>query len=113
MHKRLVDLHPTWFVSSWKDAQGLLHESTGRNGMGIIFDCPVCGSEYCFVGISFENPVDGLPPGQGDRNLWKREGTTFEELTLTPSILVRLPDENDKEKLKEHWHGFVTKGIVT
>jgi Spy/CpxP family protein refolding chaperone len=52
---------------------------------------------------------DGEAPGHlADHHigkvLWHREGTTFEDLSLTPSI--------DASHFG-HWHGFVTRGEVT
>lgn len=74
------------------------------------------------LGVAFKNPLDGgapmrlglevnvtnvhdlrlydIPPGF----LWLREGTTFESLTLHPSV--------DCSK-SGHWHGFIRAGVVT
>lgn len=74
------------------------------------------------VGVAFKNPLDGgapmrlgieanlknvhdlrlydIPPG----HLWLREGTTFANLTLHPSIDC---------SASGHWHGFVRAGVVT
>ncbi len=107
---RLVDLEPAWITTT----------ASERRGMGVSFLCPVHGAtggpsgSACYLGVWFENPVDGgLPykPGdsyrprpnesRGPEPLWHRTGETFDDLTLTPSI-----------DAKDHWHGFITGGQV-
>ncbi|MGH9366245.1 MAG: DUF6527 family protein [Thermoanaerobaculia bacterium] len=105
-----MNLEPAWLVT----AEG------NRRGMGISFLCPVHGNNGpnrmpCYLGLWLENPLDGGPPykpgdtyrprpGQetGTEPLWRREGETFDTLTLTPSI-----------NAEGHWHGFIRNGEVT
>lgn len=78
-----------------------------RHGVGVIFTCP-CGTHKpddfdVEVFVQFTPTLDGtLNELQG--HSWKREsGDTFENLTLSPSIL-RLNNCR--------WHGFITNGEV-
>lgn len=103
---RLTDLNPNW-VGSGGDG---VRKADGspvpyRARIGIHFDCP-CGCEHP-VFVRFANPEDGLGPVEpgADRPHWERTGTTFEDLTLSPSILRVYP--------AACWHGFVTNGEVT
>lgn len=96
---KLTDLNPNWVGSG---GEGITRDGAPvprREGIGVMFDCPCGCDQACFV--PFSNPIDGGPNeyGQG----WKRTGDTFEDLTLTPSILRIRPCG---------WHGFVTKGQI-
>jgi hypothetical protein len=112
---RLLDLEPTWCEASWLDAHGARQPSEGRQGMGVMFRCPVHfprgeDCDFSFLYVPFVNPVDGRPKaaeGQSTRKdaYWQREGETFETLTLRPSI--KFPEQGP-----EHWHGYVTNGDV-
>jgi hypothetical protein len=119
---RLVDLAPRWF-----DVPGL---GTDKDGITFICPCATCCSaprELGFgqggparLGVQFANPIGSdpkplmdweqklrhtelatfdVPPGY----LWRREGDTFETLTLIPSV--------DASK-SGHWHGFVRNGGI-
>ena len=99
---KLVDLHPAWFV-----------EKNGRQGQGISFLCPDCKEIY--LGVAFKNPIDGgapMTPRQHKNKkgelvwtyFWERQGNTFENLTLSPSI-----DASESG----HWHGFIRDGNIT
>lgn len=104
---KLVDLHPQ-FVDhggpGTKRADGT--EYPLRKGIGVMFDCP-CGCEnMCYV--PFKNPIDGGPMDEEPhKSAWLRSGTTFETLSLSPSI-HRTPALGGCG-----WHGFVTNGEVT
>lgn len=68
-----------------------------------MFDCPSgCGEFIC---VNVEPAMDGGPRYDGTPNAkyWQRRGDTFENLTLTPSIL-RMGGCG--------WHGFVTNGEI-
>lgn len=107
----LRELQPRWFATQ-----------AGRRGQGISFLCPHCRAVR--LGVAFANPLDGKPPdpqtGKGKwiirhvhytklfdvppgGPLWTRIGTTFDDLTLMPSV--------DCSK-SGHWHGFITNGKV-
>ncbi len=84
----LVDREPSWVSSA-----------NGRFGMGLRFLCPHCDH---FLVLWFENPLDKGPsvnPKTHRAPLWRRTGSTFETLSLSPSINAR-----------DHWHGVLEKG---
>lgn len=105
---RLSTLNPRWISAD------------GRYGQGIAFDCPcmapTCemsgGTERGLLAVKFSNPLDGgspLPPsGPEDDARWHVDsGITFEDLTLSPSILFPKPKFGP-----QHWHGFIKNGEV-
>lgn len=103
---KLVDLDPGWVGHGGEDvfkvnADGSRSPIPYREKVGFSCDCPSGCGEPMF--IPFENPEDGGPavvnPGQHG---WRREGTTFETLTVTPSI---------QRVGGCAWHGFLTNGI--
>lgn len=76
---------------------------------GVFFLCPTCfkknngpiGTESVLVWFANKPnvPADAFPgPGR-----WAATGTSFEDLTLHPSVNVA----------HEHWHGWVQNGEVT
>ena len=99
-----VDYHPNdERFSPPESAEDFAHAD------GILFLCPTCivknngpiGTES--VCVWFANrpnvPAAALPgPGR-----WTATGTSFDDLTLTPSVNVN----------HEHWHGFIRNGVVT
>ncbi len=95
---KLLELNPRWV--------GLDNASFI---FGISFDCPTKREQRLVV--FFDPPIDPfgwtekgivLPTFEGHK-VWKREGDTFESLSLTPSI--------DASRY-ELWHGFITKGEI-
>lgn len=97
----LTDLDPRWV------------EHDGRDGLGVSFRCPGCSIDHR-IAVFFANPLDDgdqLPGMLG----WQRIGDTFETLTLTPSIRIYDHGSPDAAPVagREHWHGFITKGMVT
>lgn len=79
----------------------------GRERMGILFQCPACLSENRghglghYLAVYFSNPADGGPPATPKHvpsPRWRRDGDTFDDLTISPSIDAGC------------WHGFITKG---
>ncbi len=103
----LVDLKPRWVGAGGEgisDGQG--NSVPSRDGVGVSFDCPCGCKDRVYVG--FVNPLDGGEAHKSkDQPVWTREGDTFEELTLTPSIR-RVPVEG----FPCNWHGFVTDGGI-
>lgn len=100
---KLKDLHPR-FLNAGGDG---VYQSDGtpapeRFGVGIIFDCPCGCSVPCFV--PFNPPLDGGPPT--DRKAWDRTGSTFDDLTLNPSILRSTRNGGCG------WHGFIRNGEI-
>lgn len=99
---KLVDLNPSFVGTGGEgitDANG--DPVPRREGIGLSLDCP-CGDKACpkFF-VAFENPLGGSKPT--GKPWWKRNGNTFDTLTLRPSILR-----------KSHcgWHGYITAGEV-
>ncbi len=99
---RLTELNPAWI-----DIDKL-------EKVGILFDCPVHrtkGCEYPRIPAFFANPPSGcapLPKHEADEGRWQLTGTSFEDMTLTPSILYPRPKYGP-----QHWHGFITNGEVS
>jgi len=99
---KLVDLHPKWIGSG---GEGITHDGKPvprREGIGLSFDCPCgCGTRPF---VYLVNPLDGGPPIEEQRG-WQRTGDTFENLTLSPSLLRQDPDGC-------RWHGFIRNGEI-
>ena len=105
--QRLSALDPEWL-------------EVGGRIVGITFTCPVCsrwGSQPVGahnVGVLFSNPPDGGPAAPNDENIianykgkrWTRTGTTFDDLSIAPSI-----DCTGSDPMC--WHGHVLNGVVT
>lgn len=74
-----------------------------------MFDCPCgngkgFGSDHGDVYVQIDPPIDGGAPIDATQHVWKRQGDTFETLTLTPSI----------QRMDGcRWHGHVTNGEIT
>lgn len=102
---KLTDLNPRWVGAGGEgisDKDG--NPVPARHGVGVSFDCPCgCGTRTY---LDFQNPLDGGPAHDTRGPHWKRQGETFETLTLKPSIR-RTPPRGCG------WHGFVTNGEVT
>ena len=101
---RLRDLNPVFLSAG---GAGTFDTLTGvpipkTEGVGVVFDCP-CGNDdeehRCYV--PFENPIG--PGPLTNRKGWRRVGSTFEELTLEPSI---------RRVGGCGWHGVITNGEV-
>lgn len=96
--RKLVDLSPEWIT----DNTGRIH--------GVHFQCPIHTTvpgnpEFpCTHHIGFTNPPDGGPPQAYWRITWARGGTTFETLTLSPSIR-NLGFQDGSGGCR--WHGYV------
>jgi len=108
MKIRLSRLAPRWIILKVKETpDGVPHiceEEDGikRYGLGLTFDCPLHRRIHRIT-VFFENPLDGLPPPHGVA-LWKREGESFETLTLSPPPGVNCLD---------CWIGFINNGEVS
>lgn len=112
---RLIELEPRW-CNDYGASDGLKQGITflcphcRARRLGVFFDAPICGSPP--VDIQAINERRKLSDGTDDHLkevhvgsvLWHREGDSFENLTLTPSI--------DASKFG-CWHGFITNGEVT
>ena len=102
---KLTDLNPNWVGAggpgiTTRDGQPVPQQ----HGVGISFDCP-CGKCDVRCHVYFENPLGGSAT-LDSTVLWKRDGSTFETMTLNPSIhRVKPPGCG--------WHGWVKQGQVT
>lgn len=75
---------------------------------GVRFLCPTCfkknggaiGTETVIVWFADRNVPADVQPGPGR---WQASGSSFDDLTLSPSVNVD----------HEHWHGFVTAGVIS
>ena len=112
---KLTDLNPQFIGCG---GEGIFNAdmtpAEERFGVGVMFDCPCGCKDRIFVG--FDLPLDGKGPWNNDRYCWKRTGDSFENLTLTPSIL-RTKSYTDKDGVVHDfnncgWHGFITNGEV-
>lgn len=84
---KLAGLHPRWM------------ESPDGRKIAIEFDCPTHPNGDCKMFVPFTDPRTGGT----QMYAWRKEGETFETLTLSPSI-----------QYVGHWHGHVLNGeIVT
>jgi hypothetical protein len=107
----LTELEPRWVTAA---------DAPAEAQQGVSFLCPHCAQVrlaiFFDVPILFVAPVDldavhrqqaefgHLADHHIGRILWHREGDTFEDLTLTPSV--------DASHVG-HWHGFITHGEIT
>jgi len=99
---RLTDLNPRWCMDADIVIGGVKRHYDDRHGMALSFDCPHCRVQR--LAVWFANPIDGLPPTDDATQLWHRDGESFENLTLSPSI---------DASAHGHWHGFIRNGEVT
>jgi Family of unknown function (DUF6527) len=99
---KLIELEPHWIGSRWNFVGGVR--------FGITFLCPHC--KEVRLGVIFSNPfgeVEKLTMAKwadirtNTKNLWKRNGQTFEDLSLFPSI-----DASEEG----HWHGSIVNGEI-
>lgn len=107
---RLTDLDPRWCCDAEIVIGGIKQHFENRRGMAVSFECPCCAGresndpKKSRLAVWFANPIDGLPPTDDAKSLWHREGESFENLTLSPSV--------DASEFG-HWHGFIRNGEVT
>jgi len=92
---KLTELAPEW-----------LGFYGGPPQCGVSFRCP--GKAACEerIHVMFDTSIHGHPappPNGHDTPLWKRDGMTFDTLSLSPSI--------DASR-DWHWHGFIRNGEV-
>ncbi len=95
---KLTDLNPRWI--------GLKYWHGPAFYIGITFDCPHCHTQR--LAAHFDKPIDPtncFPDYRGfpDELKWKREGNTFETLSLSPSV---------DTSFEKHWHGFIQNGEI-
>ncbi|HEV7520135.1 MAG TPA: hypothetical protein VGP89_03485 [Candidatus Angelobacter sp.] len=88
MPKLLLDLGPQWIGVT----------RTPEHGEGVALACPVCGPDHTLA-VYFSNPLDGGAAAPASHQ-WTRSGTTFDELTVEPSIQYPC------------FHGWIENGLV-
>lgn len=104
-HRRYSDTHSHVIYDPADDAPFSAEPFT--EAQGITFLCPTCfvknggavGTEHVllwFKGV----PPEADQPGNGR---WDASGTSFNDLTLSPSVNVD----------HEHWHGWIKNGEVS
>lgn len=89
---------------------------------GVLFQCPLCstgkppGEGGGFAGahyvlICFANPRNAEPaPAEFDDNpRWTMEGTSLDDITLSPSVNLNVPNEKGEPPMCR-WHGWVKNG---
>jgi hypothetical protein len=125
---RLSELAPEWIVGGTYvayDERDLPTEwpcGTGpralwRYGMGVRFRCPMEGHDHRVV-LWFSNPLDGDEPIStaftgGDSRRWRREGSTFNDLSLSPMVhITGVHHCNGQPLLHTPWSGTVIRGEV-
>ena len=101
---RLTDLDPR-FVDA--GGPGIFKKNGDpvpeRTGVGVSFDCPCgCGTRGY---VDFTNPLDGGPQ-HNDGPSWRRDGSDFDAMTLSPSIL------RSRRKGGCGWHGWIRAGEI-
>lgn len=118
---KLLELEPRWCLGrQWDDANGTQHfvlydKATERRGMGMTFLCPVHKNHR--LAVFFANPIDGLPPDVTAKYRWHRDGQTFDDITLGPSIDAsgNQADVNPQAVgmiQTPCWHGFIRNGQI-
>jgi hypothetical protein len=105
---RLVDLEPEW-VYAGQEPGSFRRSDDNSRPQGILFACPFCfrknsgliGTHSILVWFADRD----VPPSNEPLPRWTvASGTTFEDLTLTPSINLQ------NEHCTEEWHGWITNG---
>jgi hypothetical protein len=71
---------------------------------GVLFMCPLCRRHY--VQVWFEGR--GVPASATPTPRWRATGTSLDDLTLSPSINLDVPQARAAGGCL--WHGFVTNG---
>ncbi len=106
---RLTDLKPHWITGFHANGHWEDQVQSAAEAQGVRFLCPKCFAEAGSpigthsVLVPFKDrdvPDDAMP----SMPRWIVSGTSFDDLTTTPSILLVGGCE---------WHGFITNGDVT
>jgi hypothetical protein len=86
--KKLTELNPQWIG----------YQRTPEHGEGLSLECPSCGPTHTLAAY-FSNPIDDGAPAPGVSN-WKRTDSTFENITVEPSMHYPC------------FHGWIEDGLV-
>lgn len=76
---------------------------SSKRRVGVSFECPTCRNHR--VAVNVDPPFDPGPPAG---KAWQRTGVDFEDLSLSPSILVVRRDGVRQQR--ECWHGHIRAG---
>lgn len=106
---RLLELEPEW-VHDWQPKPSWRRSDAidVTTAQGIFFLCPQCfhlnhgpvGTHAVLLWFADRGVPNDAEPGPGR---WKAKGTSFADLTLSPSININ----------SEHWHGYIENGMCT
>lgn len=108
-HQRFSDSHS--HVAYAPDSDGYVDVPSSpldiAHAHGVLFLCPTCfkknggavGTESVLCWFADRGVPASELPGPGR---WAASGTSFDDLTLQPSVNVD----------HEHWHGFITNGEI-
>ena len=115
---RLVDQDPTWIMRPFGRIVGVRFTCPKDDGTGPHIE----GHAVC---VLFDNPPDGGPkhpddsqcPGNNRGRRWLRIGTTFGDLSLSPSVDCTTsegcPKTDHTQCSHSHcWHGNVASGEI-
>lgn len=106
----LLELAPHWVAAAdappdTKQGVSFLCPHCRTTRLAVFFDVPVCGAAPVDLPTLQRQQADGhLADHHLGRILWHREGDTFADLTLQPSV--------DASHFG-HWHGSVTAGVLS
>lgn len=116
---KLVDLEPVWIERPFGRVVGVRFICPKDDGAGPHRE----GHSVC---VLFTNPLDGAAahpddstvPGNSKGRRWQRSGTTFDDLSLSPSVDCTTSEGCDQSEHSQcahtHcWHGNVSNGEVT
>lgn len=101
---RLVELDPQFRL--WRSDKALGKTDDASQAQGITFDCPKQSATHRshWILVWFKDrevPLEAEP-----LHRWTAAGTSYDDLTLTPSIDATVKDPSC-------WHGFITNGAIT
>ena len=91
-----------------------IYDLPGRTGVGLKIKCPCAPDCPETIKIGFQNPQDNGMPDPDTNVRWKREGTTLDDLTLSPSVLgcKKVRADGKSGHPTGRWHGWIKDGEV-
>lgn len=102
--KKLLELEPVFI--HYVDQYILFLPSTYiDHAQGLCFTCPLCENHSILISFADRGVLDhqGMKNKEGKSVHWKISGTSFHDLTCSPSIELQGGC---------NWHGFIENGIV-
>jgi len=115
---RLIDLEPQFMRYVSTDHEYLHYVDTLAEAQGVKFLCPSCfvrnkgaigthGIEVSFTGRGVQDH-QGSHNREGKPSRWNASGSSYADLTLTPSVLI-----DEAKPACDGWHGHITNGEIT